>query len=225
MRESTNFTNLLVRNRVKNFEQWRDGFESHASHRIAAGLQERFILRNSDNPNDFFVLFDTDNPQETSAFIHSASLSEFKGSLGLTAAPEYIFLQQVPLVDHAVHKSTVALIEQAFREVDAMDATAFGEFFSEDALFQFANMPPAKGPKAITEFVQNFFSTIKSISHHLHQSLAKDDMASVSGTVEYGRKDGTKITLPFSNTFRIGLDEKFEHWQIYMDTAPLYLPV
>ncbi len=110
-----------------------------------------------------------------------------------------------------------------FASIDARDATRFAEFLGPDATFRFGNAPPVTGRAAIAQAVAGFFGTIRALEHRLHEHWQGPDSLVCQGEVTYTRHDGTRLTLPFVDVFRLraGL---IQDYLIYMDITPLYAP-
>jgi predicted nucleic acid-binding protein len=66
---------------VQDFAKWKAAYDGHLSTRKTAGLTERYVLRNADNPNEVFVLFEASDLDKARAFASSGrSASEDAGS-------------------------------------------------------------------------------------------------------------------------------------------------
>ena len=212
---------MMVKNKVADFDFWKKGFESHQSARLTAGLHDRLILRNVESPSDFYVLFEVSDPKHAMEFISSDSLSAFKKTLTVTAEPEYTFLSQSE-IKHAKTVSIRDRIFSAFKAVDDMNPGLFAEHFAPTGRFQFPNQPTVVGPLGIQAYVQNFFGSIQSISHEIDQCIENGRSAAVRGKVAYGRPNGTRVEIPFSNFFELNEHGQFESWLIFIDLAPLH---
>lgn len=114
-------------------------------------------------------------------------------------------------------------IHELFRTIDEMDSDKFVTFLTEDAQFRFGNAPSVIGKAAIRDAVAGFFSTIKSISHNCVNLWVVSDNVLYEGEVTYTRHDGSTLTLPFVNKFKIAND-KIKDYFIYIDITPLYAP-
>ncbi len=112
-------------------------------------------------------------------------------------------------------------ITELFGVIDSKDAAAFGNFLTPDGTFRFGNAPPVQGRNEITAAVHGFFSTIASLSHDLQDVWEFGDDVICRGEVTYGRHDGSSVTLPFADVFRMQ-DALISDYRIYMDIAPLY---
>jgi hypothetical protein len=67
---------LLVRHKVSDFSKWKPAYDAHSPARKEAGLQEEHLLRNMDNPNEIFLLFEVKDVEKAKEFGASANLRE-----------------------------------------------------------------------------------------------------------------------------------------------------
>jgi ketosteroid isomerase-like protein len=113
-----------------------------------------------------------------------------------------------------------AWITQLFASIDAMDPDAFVSFVTDDAVFRYGSNPPTEGKRAIREAVAGVFSMFRGIGHTLEGTWVHPDAVFVQGLVHYTRHDGSTITLPFLNCFKMR-GEKVREYLIYIDPTPL----
>ena len=83
---------LLVRHKVRDFSEWKRGYDAHLSKRIEAGLTEKHLLRGADNPNEVVALFEAKDLNRAKAFVDSADLRETMQKLGVVDKPDVYFL-------------------------------------------------------------------------------------------------------------------------------------
>ena len=57
-------TYLYVRHKVKDFTEWKRGYDAHGSKREEARLTEKHLLRNSSDPNEVFLMFEAGDTLE-----------------------------------------------------------------------------------------------------------------------------------------------------------------
>jgi ketosteroid isomerase-like protein len=116
------------------------------------------------------------------------------------------------------------LIRQVFEAGEAMDVHRFAQRFTEDALYQFGNEPPARGREGIIEArsIAAFNQTVKSIVHHVKGMWEIGDLLIVEMQVTYVRHDGKQFTLPACDTVRFKGD-LVEEMRIYMDISPVFV--
>jgi hypothetical protein len=83
---------LLVRHKVRDFSEWKRGYDAHLSKRTEAGLTEKHLLRGADNPNEVVALFEAKDLNRAKAFVDSADLRETMQKLGVVDKPDVYFL-------------------------------------------------------------------------------------------------------------------------------------
>jgi ketosteroid isomerase-like protein len=113
--------------------------------------------------------------------------------------------------------------ERLFASIDSRDADAFASFIAENGEFRFASAPPITGRAAIREAVAGFFAAIAGCRHRLVQTWSGADSAVCEGEVTYTRHDGSTVTIPFANVFRLR-DGRIASYRIYIDNGPLFSP-
>lgn len=62
-------TYMLVRHKVKDFSEWKPGYDEHLPKRDAASLTEKYLLQSDQDPNEVILLFeasDLDNVTQAS---------------------------------------------------------------------------------------------------------------------------------------------------------------
>jgi ketosteroid isomerase-like protein len=116
--------------------------------------------------------------------------------------------------------SEPAWIDDLFASIDAMDPDTFVSFVTDDAVFRYGSNPPTDGKPAIREAVAGFFSMFKGLSHTLEGRWVAGETVFVEGQVHYERHDGSTVTLPFMNCFKMRGD-KIREYLIYIDPTPL----
>ena len=85
---------LYVRHSVEDYATWREGFDTHAAARQAAGASdETYVMRNVDDLNDITIILGWSDLEKARAFTQSASLKEAMQKAGVTGPPEIRFLE------------------------------------------------------------------------------------------------------------------------------------
>ena len=85
---------IYVRQQVEDYARWREGYDTHAAARQAAGAtDEGYVMRNVDDPNEITVLLGWSDLQRARAFTQSASLKDAKKDAGVVGPPEIRFLE------------------------------------------------------------------------------------------------------------------------------------
>ncbi len=112
-------------------------------------------------------------------------------------------------------------LEKLFKTIDAKDAEGFAEFLTEDAVFRFGNGEPARGKKAVRDAVAGFFAGVKSLRHTVRESWSHPDAVVMHGEVTYTRHDGSQLSVPFANVFK--LDGRLvREYLVFADASKLW---
>ena len=117
-------------------------------------------------------------------------------------------------------------VADLFDAVDALDATAFAERFTEDGTFRFGNAPPVVGRRQIEESVAGFFSMISGLKHEIvgewSGAWEGGTVTSVETTVTYRRKDATVTdAIPVTSTLRMRGD-LIADFRVFADISPVF---
>lgn len=116
--------------------------------------------------------------------------------------------------------TTPSWIGDLLASIDGMDADKFVSFMTDDAKFRYGSNPPVAGKAAIREYVAQFFGMFKGMRHELVDSWSHPDAVFVQGDVTYVKHDGSELTLPFLNCFKM-FGDKVQEYLIYIDPTPL----
>ncbi len=83
---------MLVRHKVRDFSEWKPGYDAHLPKRAEAGLTEKYLLRGADDPNEVVLLFEAQDLNRAKAFAESADLRETMQKVGVLDTPDIYFL-------------------------------------------------------------------------------------------------------------------------------------
>jgi hypothetical protein len=83
---------MLVRHKVRDFSEWKGGYDAHLPKRVEAGLTEKYFLRGDYDPNEVILLFEAQDLTRAKAFAESADLRETMQKLGVLDKPDIYFL-------------------------------------------------------------------------------------------------------------------------------------
>ena len=83
---------MMVRHKVHDSAKWKAAYDGHLSARQAAGLTERHVFRNADNPNEVIMLFEASDLGKARAFASSADLLQKMQEAGVVDKPDIYFL-------------------------------------------------------------------------------------------------------------------------------------
>ncbi len=113
------------------------------------------------------------------------------------------------------------MIDELFQAIDRKDAKEFLTFLSPDCVFRFGNLAEVTGNENIAEFVDNFFKSIDDLSHTVSEYWTIPEGLVCHGMVTYTRKNGSKLTVPFANIFKVD-SYGIKEYLIFTDTSDLY---
>jgi len=114
-----------------------------------------------------------------------------------------------------------AWIRRVFASVDAKDTETFLSFLEDGAQFRFGSAPAVAGKEAIRNAVDTFFASIRGLRHEILETWLHTETVICQGRVTYTRTDGSELTLPFANIWRMRGD-RIQEYLIYIDIQPLY---
>lgn len=113
------------------------------------------------------------------------------------------------------------LVNGLFTAIDAKDTKSFVSFLSEDAVFAMGEAPVINGKGNIEEGVEQFFQSIKSLSHKVEGVIQEGDRVVTPGVVSYTRHDDSVLTVNFCNVYKFDGD-KIKDYNVYIDISQLY---
>jgi uncharacterized protein (DUF1330 family) len=87
--------NVLVRQKVKDYDSWRAVFFQHGDSRASSGSQGATVFRNAHDPNELEVLFDWDDLGQARQFFQSEEWRQSLQQAGVTEPTTIIFLEEV----------------------------------------------------------------------------------------------------------------------------------
>lgn len=87
-------TYMLVRHQVRDFAEWKRGYDEHLPKRNDAGLKEKYLLHNDQEPNEVVILFEANDLARAKAFAESADLRETMQQVGVLGKPDIYFLRE-----------------------------------------------------------------------------------------------------------------------------------
>jgi limonene-1,2-epoxide hydrolase/alkylhydroperoxidase/carboxymuconolactone decarboxylase family protein YurZ/catechol 2,3-dioxygenase-like lactoylglutathione lyase family enzyme len=113
------------------------------------------------------------------------------------------------------------LVKRLFSRGEAFDAAGFVTFFTDNPVYQFGNFDVCFDKQSIKQSADNFFSQIDAVYHEIKMMQEVGDVVFVEMDVLYWRKDGSMISLPCCDIFRVEGD-KFSELRIFMDVNPVF---
>ncbi|MGA9378604.1 MAG: nuclear transport factor 2 family protein, partial [Phormidium sp.] len=116
-----------------------------------------------------------------------------------------------------------SIIKNLIGLFERMDVDTALSNFTEDAHYRFGNYPPAVGKKAIREATMaSHLDYIKDISFDIKSMWENADSVICELEINYIRNDGSLLTLPCTDIFRMEGD-KVKEMLVYMDPSPLFV--
>ncbi|MEA5574983.1 nuclear transport factor 2 family protein [Anabaena sp. UHCC 0451] len=115
------------------------------------------------------------------------------------------------------------LVKRLFSRGEAFDSEGFITFFTDTPVYQFGNFDVCLDKESIKKSADAFFSQIDAVYHEIKMIWEAGDVVFVEMDVAYWRKDGSMISLPCCDIFRVEGD-KFSELRIFMDVNPVFDP-
>ncbi len=113
-----------------------------------------------------------------------------------------------------------ARLPALFNAIDARDAHAFCDFLCPDVVFNFANAPTLHGREQVHAAITGFFASLAGLRHELAEHWLSGDHLIMRGSVTYTRHDGSSLSVPFANIFRLR-DGLIGEYRIFGDFSAL----
>lgn len=83
---------LMIRSKVRNFAEWKPGYDAHAPARAAAGINVTHVLRSADDPNEVIIFGKIADLARAREFTASDDLRETMQRFGVVDKPDIYFL-------------------------------------------------------------------------------------------------------------------------------------
>jgi ketosteroid isomerase-like protein len=108
-----------------------------------------------------------------------------------------------------------------FAAFDAKDIAALAELVTDDVRLQIGNADVVNGKPEFREALSAFFASVAAFRHTVTNVWSDRDAIIAELRVHYTRLDGTELTLPCCNVFRVR-DGAVADYRVYMDITPVY---
>jgi ketosteroid isomerase-like protein len=112
-------------------------------------------------------------------------------------------------------------VSDLYSAIDAKDTRKLVSNMTEDSIFRFANIPAVEGKGNITDFLDGFFQSIKSIRHSDLESWNIANVWFATGHVNYTRHDDSTLKVPFGILLKMKAD-LIKEFLIFVDNSELY---
>lgn len=83
---------ILIRHNVRDFNEWKTGYDDHLATRDSAGLTEKHLLHSNEDPNEVVLLFEAADLEKARTFIASPDLRNVMQEHGVIGMPDISFL-------------------------------------------------------------------------------------------------------------------------------------
>ncbi len=84
---------MIARSRVQDYSEWKTEYDAHEPSRAAAGLTEKHLLQESDDPNKVTLIFEAEDLKRAEEFSTSDDLREAMQRAGVVGKPDIYFLK------------------------------------------------------------------------------------------------------------------------------------
>ena len=85
---------VLLNHKVKDFNVWKPYFDADRDRRSAAGLKEVFVTRRADEPNNVYMLFETDDADNAQKMMDDPNLQKVMDQAGVLTRPTITVLNK-----------------------------------------------------------------------------------------------------------------------------------
>lgn len=109
-----------------------------------------------------------------------------------------------------------------FRDADLLHLPTLMNWFADDIDLRLANMPPIIGRAGAQVAFENFWSTLKGMSHLREQLVVDADCAFQGSIVTYTKLSGKTVSMPVASHLRRTGEGRLNRLWIYIDLAPLF---
>lgn len=93
-------THLHVGMKVKNYEQWKQGYDASIEQRKASGEISFQVFRNVDDPNTVTVLSVQQSAEKVQAFMDSPDLKARMEAAGITEMGQMLIMEEMDSGTH-----------------------------------------------------------------------------------------------------------------------------
>lgn len=83
---------LLVRHKVKEFQEWKRIFDAHKHAQVESGLRIEKVLRNLYEPNEVFLFFEVVDLAKARGFVFGPEVPKAQEESGIVDKPDIYFL-------------------------------------------------------------------------------------------------------------------------------------
>ncbi|MBL8716980.1 MAG: nuclear transport factor 2 family protein [Myxococcales bacterium] len=116
-----------------------------------------------------------------------------------------------------------SLFERSLAADANLDANIFAELCAEDAVFQIAALPEARGREVIRQFLAGFFAQklFTKLEHRLLEVYDSPEVLLYRAEAIYSLADGSTVVSPYVNRV-LYRGELFGDYRVHIDPSPLF---
>jgi ketosteroid isomerase-like protein len=118
------------------------------------------------------------------------------------------------------------VVRAMFDALDCADIDEMVHYMTDDVVTAFGNFPELNGKAAFHMMFRDVAKSVSGVRHDIHdlwQAEQDSDVLVARMTVTYTRHDGSTISLPCCNVFRMRAN-LVSHYSVYMDISPVLAP-
>jgi ketosteroid isomerase-like protein len=108
-----------------------------------------------------------------------------------------------------------------FAAFDDKDVPSLAAMVTDDVRLQLGNSDVVTGKSAFVDALEAFVGSVAGFRHTVTNVWSDRDALVAELEVRYTRHDGTELTLPCCNVFRLR-DGLVADYRVYMDISPVY---
>jgi uncharacterized protein (TIGR02246 family) len=112
--------------------------------------------------------------------------------------------------------------ERIVAAAQAADAAAFVALLTPDVTFRLGSSPELRGREAVRAAVRQLFDSVGRIRHTTQRLAIDGNRIFLQADVEFARKQGGTVTLPYVNVLTVESGELIGRYLIHIDIAPLF---
>jgi len=120
-----------------------------------------------------------------------------------------------------------SIAREVLGALDAGDMASVLRLMTDDVYFRFGSAEPTIGHEGVVQGVGALAPAVVSLSHEFLQIWTDDEPAGpvvmCEMDVTYQRRDGSALTLPAVDLFRLR-DGLIADCRVYMDVTPVFAP-
>jgi ketosteroid isomerase-like protein len=118
------------------------------------------------------------------------------------------------------------VVHAMFDALDCGDIEQMVQYMTDDVVTAFGNFPELDGKAAFHTMFRDVARSVSGVRHEIHDlwHVEQDGGVLVARmTVTYTRHDGSAISLPCCNIFRMRAN-LVSRYSVYMDISPVLMP-